>query len=101
MVPPATVRKLALAVLLLAVGFGLAGRFNTTDVVGVAAFAGGAAVATTDYAADVAQPAAVVPVVVVAALLVIALGIAGFGNAAGLVLLVGCAGLAGGVIATA
>lgn len=101
MVPPATVRKLALAVLLLAVGFGLAGRFNTTDVVGVAAFAGGAAVATTDYAASVARPGAVVPVVVVAALLVVALGLARFGNADGLVLLVGCAGLAGGVVATA
>jgi hypothetical protein len=101
MVPPATVRKLALAVFLLAVGFGLAGRFDTTDVVGVAAFAGGAVVTTTGYATYVTQPAAVVPIVVVAAPLVVAFGLAGFGNTIGLVLLVGCAGLAGGVVATA
>jgi hypothetical protein len=101
MVPPATVRKLSLALLLLAVGFGLAGRFNTTDIVGVAAFAGGAVVATSpDYAASVTRPASVVPAVVVTALLVVVLGLAGFGNAVGLVLLVGCAGLAGAVVAT-
>lgn len=101
MVPPASVRKLALAVLLLAAGFGLAGRLAPTDAVGIVAFAGGAVVASSPERVEVvARPPAVAPVLVVLTVLLLGLGFTGFGNAASLLVLAVCAGLAGAVVAS-
>jgi hypothetical protein len=100
MVPPATVRKLAAAASLLVVGFALAGRIAPIDAVGVVAFAVGAvATASTDPVRHLSRPLAAAPLLGFF-LLLGALGFAGFGDVAGLFVLVAFAGAAGAVVGT-
>ncbi|WP_255149040.1 hypothetical protein [Halorarius halobius] len=97
MVPPDTAKRLGLAASLLAVGLAAAGRIGYLDAAAVGAFAVGAIVtSSTDLTAALTNPFALVPVV----LLLVALGLGGFGNFIGAVALVGCAVAAGAVAAT-